>query len=86
MKNIFLEKSHTKYDGEASPRSFKKIKIEHICGSTVWNVIQFIFIACTSRDLPKYITVDSLYLECSISPILLYLEQLAWSLGHLALN
>ena len=37
-RNIFFEKSHTKR-GEASPRPFKKIKIEHISGSTVWNVI-----------------------------------------------
>ena len=37
-RNIFFEKSHTKR-GEASPRPFKKIKIEHISGSPVWNVI-----------------------------------------------
>ena len=31
MRNNFLEKSYTKYSGEASPRHFyKKIKIEHI--------------------------------------------------------
>ena len=35
MRNIFLEKSYTKYCGEASPRHFgKKIEIEHISGST----------------------------------------------------
>ena len=36
MKNIFLEKSDTKYDGETSSRPFsKKIKIEHISESIV---------------------------------------------------
>ena len=31
MRNIFLENSHTKYGGEASPRPFyKKMKIELI--------------------------------------------------------
>ena len=34
MKNIFLEKSHTKCGGKASPKPFsKKPKIEHISGS-----------------------------------------------------
>ena len=33
MRNIFLEKSYTKFGGEAIPRPFfKKIKIEHISG------------------------------------------------------
>ena len=33
-RNIFLEKSCTKYDGESIPRSiFEKTKIEHISGS-----------------------------------------------------
>ena len=38
MKNIFLETSYTKYDGETIPRLFskkKKKKIEHISGSIV---------------------------------------------------
>ena len=34
---------------------FLKIKIEHTSGSTVWNVVQFVFIACPSRGLPKYV-------------------------------
>ena len=45
MRNIFLEKSNTKCCLETSPRSFsKKIKIEHISGSTSFT--QFIFIVC----------------------------------------
>ena len=36
IRDIFLEKSYTKYGRETSPRSFyKKIKIERISGSTV---------------------------------------------------
>ena len=36
MRNIFLENSHTKCGGEASPRtSYQIIKIEHISKSTV---------------------------------------------------
>ena len=36
MRNNFLEKSYTKYSGEASPRDFyKKIKIQHIYGSSI---------------------------------------------------
>ena len=34
MRNVFLEKSYTKFGCETSPRSFyKKIKIEHISRS-----------------------------------------------------
>ena len=48
-------KSYTECGGETSPiRFYKKIKIEHISGSTVWNVIQFVFIVCPSWGLPKY--------------------------------
>ena len=35
MRNIFLEKSYTKCDGETSQALFEKIKIEHISG---WKV------------------------------------------------
>ena len=36
MRNVFLEKSRIKCGGEASPTPFfKKMKIEHISGSTV---------------------------------------------------
>ena len=56
MKNIFIKKSYTKCGGETSPRLFhKKIEIEHISGSTVWNAIRFVFIVCTGQGLPKYI-------------------------------
>ena len=53
MRDIFLEKSCPKYDGETSPRRFfKKIKIGHISGSSF---IQFVFIICPSQGLRKYI-------------------------------
>ena len=45
MRYIFLQKSYIKCDEEASPSPFhKKIKIEHISGSTARNVIKFVFI------------------------------------------
>ena len=47
MRNIFLEKSYTKFGGETSPRSFsKKIEIEFISGSIVKGFIQFVFFVC----------------------------------------
>ena len=33
----------------------KKKKNEHVFRSTVGNVIQFVFIVCPSRGLPKYV-------------------------------
>ena len=49
-------KSNTKYVGETSPRHFsKKIKFEHIFGSTVESFTQFVFIVCPNRELSKYI-------------------------------
>ena len=54
MNNIFFKKSYTKCGGEESPRTFyKKPKIEHISGSTVWSVIKIIFIVCRSRGALK---------------------------------
>ena len=44
MKNIFLEKLYTRCGREASPRPLIKINIRHISGSTVGNVIKFVFI------------------------------------------
>ena len=42
MRNIFLEKSHTKYGGETSARRFpKKLKLK-----ISLSFIQFVFIAC----------------------------------------
>ena len=39
MRNIFFEKTCTKCGPETSPRPFlKKSKIEHIFGSTAWNL------------------------------------------------
>ena len=52
MRNVFLEKSYTKWDGEARPRPFVKYKFDHIFGSTVRNVIKFVFIVCPSRGPP----------------------------------
>ena len=47
MRNIFLEKSYTKYGGETGPRLFsEKIEIAHISGSVVESFIQFVFIIC----------------------------------------
>ena len=47
IRNIFLQKSYTICVGKTSPKPFsKKIKIEHISRSTVWNFIQFTFIVC----------------------------------------
>ena len=40
LRNIFLEKSNTKSGGEVGHRLFyKKIRIEHVSGSKVSNVI-----------------------------------------------
>ena len=50
VSNIFLKILSTKYGAETRPRSFlKKIRIDHISGSTVLGFIQFVFIACPSR-------------------------------------
>ena len=35
IRNIFLEKSHTKCGGETIHRAFSKVKIEHISGPIV---------------------------------------------------
>ena len=51
---IFFLKNHTQnVEEKLVPDPFIKIKIEHISGSTTWNVIKFVFIVCW--DLPKYI-------------------------------
>ena len=56
MRNMFLEKSYTNYGGETTPRPFsEKNKNKYISGSTVKNCMQFVFIVCRSRGLPKYI-------------------------------
>ena len=47
MRNIFLEKSYSKYGEETILRLvFKKVKIEHISGSIFESFIQFVFIVC----------------------------------------
>ena len=54
-RNICLKKSGKKCDGETSPRFFSKKSKLKVSLSTVWNIIQFVFIACPSRGLPEYI-------------------------------
>ena len=57
MRNIFFQKSYTKCAGEFTPRTFyKKQKLSGsiFSGSTIWNIIKFVFIVCPSRGLPKY--------------------------------
>ena len=51
VRNIFLEKSHTRCCGEEKA---EKSKIEHNSESTVWNVVKFVFIVSPSRGLQKY--------------------------------
>ena len=48
IRNIFLEKSYTKWGEKNIPRHFflKRVKTEHISGSIVPSFIQFFFIVC----------------------------------------
>ena len=41
---------------ECNPRNI--FRIDHIYGSTVWNLIKFAFILCASRFLLKYIKIN----------------------------
>ena len=54
MRNILL-KNHAQNVAENLVLDFltKKIKIEHIFRSTVRSFIQFVFIVCPSKGLPK---------------------------------
>ena len=55
MRNIFLEKSYTKWGGEGSLRSiYKKSKLSMSLVQQ-WNVIELVFIVCPNERLPKYI-------------------------------
>ena len=55
MRNIFLELLWTKCSGQTSPRSFfQKFKIKPTSGSTVWNVIKFVFVVCPDQGLPSF--------------------------------
>ena len=59
MRNIFLEKSYTKFDGEIILRpSCVKIKIKHISGSIVLSFIQFVFIACQVEDYQNIVKLN----------------------------
>ena len=51
MRNIFLEKWCTKCDGETIPDRFLKNRN----GTAAWSFIQFVFIVCPNRGLPKHI-------------------------------
>ena len=53
-RNIFLEKSCTKYSRETSPRPFSKNSKSSISFEQ-FNFIQFVFIVCPCRGLSKYI-------------------------------
>ena len=51
-KNLFLEKSCTRYVEETSARHFFFLKKRwHIPGSTVSSFIQFVFVICPYRGL-----------------------------------
>ena len=57
MRNIFLEKLSTKYNGKTISTPFlKKIKIEHISGSIV-----FVFNVCEVEDYRKYFETFTSY-------------------------
>ena len=57
MRNIFLEKLSTKYNGKTISTPFlKKIKIEHISGSIV-----FVFNVCKVEDYRKYFETFTSY-------------------------
>ena len=59
LRDIFLEKSHTKYGGETIPRLFwKKIKIEHISGSVFYSFTYFVFIVCQVKDYPNWLKLS----------------------------
>ena len=56
LRNIFLRKSCAKCGREASSRPFVKILKLCIAGSTVWSLMQFVFIVCPDRGLPLAFT------------------------------
>ena len=56
MRTNFLEKICAKCGGEASSRLFyEKSNLSNNSSSTTWNVTKFVFIACVSRGIQKYI-------------------------------
>ena len=61
MRDTLFEQAFTEYGGQISPKTFlNKIKIEHIFQSTVWSLMQFVFIVCPSRELQKHIATKVL--------------------------
>ena len=60
MRNIFLEKSYTKYGGETCPRpSSKKSKL-NICLDQQPEILYSLFFVCLNRELPKHIETNLL--------------------------
>ena len=57
MSNIFLEKTHTKCDGEAIPRPFSKNENWAYLCSTYRKLIQFVFIV---RQVEGYQNITKL--------------------------
>ena len=57
MRNIFLEKSYTKYGGETIPRSFSK-KSKLSSGLMVESLLQFVFIVCQVEDYRNILKVS----------------------------
>ena len=57
MRNIFLEKSYTKYGGETIPRPFSK-KSKLSSGLMVESFLQFVFIVCQVEDYRNILKVS----------------------------
>ena len=73
LRNIVLKKSHKRCSEEASPWPFpEKRKLSFISESTIWNVIQFVFIVWPSRGLPNIL--KRLY-DVILVPLLLTLTR-----------
>ena len=69
IRNIFLERSHTKCGGVTSLRLFsEKIEIENISGSIVWSFIQFVFVVSQDED---YQNILKLSCRCTCFYLLL---------------
>ena len=60
--------SQTKWCGEANVRPFyKKLNIEHISGSTIWNVIKLVFITGAAPRFPKWGDLEKHILQKALS-------------------
>ena len=66
MRNIFLEKSYTKFGRDTLPDSLQKIKIDDISGSIViYSFIQFVFIVCQIEDFRSILKLSCRSLACT---------------------